>query len=198
MIHVTGRVVACARACAHTALLQACCRALAWWRSCLCGALGCGPRSCTRCAYSTRLRRSAWRDWHGRCSRRSCSNCRWVGWGGAAVGIPRGTERAQARAASMFHRLIAAHAAASPATKHSAHAQRLHKRRRRGPGPLSPPLGPPQVMLDATRHPDLSDFVRLMVFNTGDPAARSEVGDLRALRRAQPRSASRRGGGGRV
>ncbi|GFR41291.1 hypothetical protein Agub_g1796, partial [Astrephomene gubernaculifera] len=40
------------------------------------------------------------------------------------------------------------------------------------------------VMLDQTGHPELSDFVRLVVFNTADPAAKGVVGDLRALRAA--------------
>ncbi|GLC35766.1 hypothetical protein PLESTB_000492000 [Pleodorina starrii] len=47
------------------------------------------------------------------------------------------------------------------------------------------------VMFDQTGHPDLSDFVRVMVFNTSDPAAKEVVGDLRALRAAN--SAGRRG-----
>ncbi|EFJ47116.1 hypothetical protein VOLCADRAFT_117895, partial [Volvox carteri f. nagariensis] len=38
------------------------------------------------------------------------------------------------------------------------------------------------VMFDQTGHPDLSDFVRVLVFNTADPAAKEAVGDLRALR----------------
>ncbi|GIL43304.1 hypothetical protein Vafri_1091 [Volvox africanus] len=46
------------------------------------------------------------------------------------------------------------------------------------------------VMFDQTGHPDLSDFVRVMVFNTSDPAAKEVVGDLRALRAAN--SANRR------
>ncbi|KXZ56717.1 hypothetical protein GPECTOR_1g646 [Gonium pectorale] len=40
------------------------------------------------------------------------------------------------------------------------------------------------VMLDQTGHPELSDFVRLMVYNTGDPTAQTVVGDLRPLREA--------------
>ncbi|KAG2499272.1 hypothetical protein HYH03_002850 [Edaphochlamys debaryana] len=39
-----------------------------------------------------------------------------------------------------------------------------------------------QVMFDSTGHPELSDYVRLMVYNTSDPAAKEVVGDLRALR----------------
>ncbi|GIL99167.1 hypothetical protein Vretimale_4356 [Volvox reticuliferus] len=54
------------------------------------------------------------------------------------------------------------------------------------------PPSPTQVMFDQTGHPDLSDFVRVMVFNTSDPAAKEVVGDLRALRAAS--SANRRGG----
>ncbi|GIL72682.1 hypothetical protein Vretimale_4356 [Volvox reticuliferus] len=52
------------------------------------------------------------------------------------------------------------------------------------------PPSPTQVMFDQTGHPDLSDFVRVMVFNTSDPAAKEVVGDLRALRAAS--SANRR------
>lgn len=48
----------------------------------------------------------------------------------------------------------------------------------------------PQVMLDQTGHSELSDFVRIMVFNTSDPSAKEVVGDLSQLRAA---TAGRRG-----
>ncbi|KAG2443011.1 hypothetical protein HYH02_009427 [Chlamydomonas schloesseri] len=46
-----------------------------------------------------------------------------------------------------------------------------------------------QVMFDVTGHPELSDYCRLMVYNTADPNAKAVVGDLGALRAA---SAARR------
>eukprot|EP00198_Chlamydomonas_reinhardtii_P014016 XP_001703353.1 predicted protein [Chlamydomonas reinhardtii] len=46
-----------------------------------------------------------------------------------------------------------------------------------------------QVMFDVTGHPELSDYCRLVVYNTADPNAKAVVGDLRALRAA---SAARR------
>ena len=42
----------------------------------------------------------------------------------------------------------------------------------------------PQIILDQTEHPELSDYIRIVVFNTSDPNAKSEVGDMSALRRS--------------
>lgn len=65
-----------------------------------------------------------------------------------------------------------------------------------------------QVMLDQTNHPDLADYLRLMVFNTSNPAAKAVVGDLTHMktvllahspsRRARSTPSTRRNGSGGV